>query len=194
MDRAAPEKYAVIEKAAERALHGYDVLDVADHGKASGGSGGLEEFMVLARSKETEKVAVYLFKPQQAPGSDELGLEQPGDRTRLDVLEKALWKATPKDIFFYARNVKLPGDEPVDFLVRDKFAMVGDVATGKGKKETAVKVARLYGKEHAGQFGDMTAHEVAKWMQKSTASTTEGFDELHRKLKLEFKDWQPKKP
>ncbi|MEO9195154.1 MAG: hypothetical protein ABI445_16005 [Polyangia bacterium] len=194
MDRATPDEYRVIEKAAKQnsVLRAYDVLDVAGHGKTGGGSGGLAEFMVLAKNKKTENVGVYFFKEQEAPGIDELGLRQPGDRTRLQVLENALWKEAPKDVFFYARNVKLPSDKPIDFLVRDKFAMVGDTATGKGKNETAVKVARLYGKEHAGQFGNMTASEIAHWMKKSTAAVTEGFDELHKKLKSEFKGWQPK--
>lgn len=195
MDRAAPEKYAVVEKAARQisVLRDYDVLDVAGHSKPGGGSGGLAEFLVLAKNKETEKVGVYLFKQQEAPGIDALGLKQPGDGTRLDVLEKTLWKATPGDVFFYARGVKLPGSRPMDFLVRNKFAMVGDTATGKDRNVTALKVARLYGREHAGQFGDMTAPEVAHWMKTSITAVTEGFDELHKKLKSQFKGWEPKK-
>lgn len=193
MERAKPGDYRAIERAASQdgVLRGYDVLDVARHDKVGGGSGGLTEFLVLAQRKRADKVDVFLFKEQESPGASQLGLAQPSDATRLAVLEKGLWHDAPNDVFFYARNVKLPGVPKMDFLVRNKFSMVGDVAVGKHADETAIQVARLYGREHAGQFGDLSEKELAKWMKHSTEAVVTGFDQLHQKLKADFKDWRP---
>ncbi len=187
-ERAAPDRYAAIERAARRdgVLRDYDVLDVAEHGKRGGGSGGLTEFMVLAQRRGTDKLRVYLLKEQKAPAVRELGIGQPSGRERIGQLQAALWQEVPKDVLFPLHDVKLPGERPTDFLVRNKFAMVGDDTTGKDKDRTAVKVARLYGRAHAGQFGDLTAPELADWTRQSTRSVVKAFAELRDRLAASF--------
>ena len=187
--RAPSDQYDAVVKAAQssRVLQGYYVLDIAEHAKVGGGSGGLLEYQVLARDRANDRVRLFLLKEATPPGANQLGLKQPGEASRLAILERSLWKDVPRETFFYLQNVKLPQrDEPTDFLVRDKFSMVGNVATGPKDEDTAIKVARLYGREHAGQFGDVSAADLAKWMKKSTGSVSAAFVALHGKLQAEL--------
>jgi hypothetical protein len=187
MTRASPKLYAAVAKAATRrgVLAGYEVLDIARDEQDSGGSDGILELEMLARDRKTDRVHVFVLKQQDRPGADELGIKQPSDRTRLALIERGLWKDVPANVLFYLRDVKLPGEAKMDLLVRDKLAMVDEVASGKDAAQTAVDVARLYGHEHAGQFGNMSAPELARWMGKSTHAVTDGFEQLWSQLKAE---------
>ena len=192
--RAPLAEYDAVARAAQRSpvLKNYDVLDIAQHVKTVGGSQGLVEYQLLARDRVSDHVRVFLLKEATPPGANQLGLKQPAEASRLAVLEKSLWKTVPKDVFFYVRDVKLAKmDKPMDFLVRDKFSMVGNVAKGPNDEETAIKVARLYGREHAGQFGDISAADLAKWMKKSTRSVSGAFVDLRDQLHAEFRAGTP---
>ena len=187
--RAPSDQYDAVANAAKnsRVLQGYDVLDIAEHAKVGGGSGGLTEYQVLARDRASERVRLFLLKQATPPGANQLGLKQPGEASRLALLERSLWKDVPRETFFYLRDVKLPQrDKSIDFLVRDKFSMVGNVAKGPKDEATAIKVARLYGREHAGHFGDVSAADLAKWMKKSTRSVSAAFVALQGKLQAEL--------
>ena len=188
--RAPVAEYDAVTKAAQRSpvLQRYDVLDIAKHAKVGGSSGGVVEYQVLAHDRGSDQVRVFLMKEATTPGADQLGLEQPAQALRLALLEESLWKAVPKEVFFYLREVKMPSTQkPLDFLVRDKFAMVGNTAKGPKDEDTAVKVARLYGRVHAGQFGDVSAADLAKWIEKSTRTVSDAFvvlrDQLHAELR-----------
>jgi hypothetical protein len=189
-DRARPKAYAAIVAAAGRndVLSGYRILDVVDHDESTGGSGGLAEFSLLARDQGTGRVRVFRMKEQARPGVDELGVPQPSNAVRLRRIEQSLWRDSPEGIFFFLPKVALPGERKVDFLVRDELAIEGDLASGKDKDETAVKVARLYGREHAGEFGRLSSAELASWMKQSTKTVVRGFEELHKKLEREVRD------
>jgi hypothetical protein len=144
--------------------------------------------MMLAKNKTDGKVRVFLMKQQETPGVASLGLRQGDDSERLRQLQDSLWKDKPKEVFFYMNHVKLPGQPETTFLVRDKFAMIGAVAHGSNKDDVALQTARLYGKEHAGDFGKMTAPEIAQWMEKSSKTITKGFEQLQKNLKTELDD------
>jgi len=191
-DRAPAKEYDVIVDAAKRnpVLDGYELLDVATHSKIGGGSGGLVEYQVLARDRDTDETRVFLLKERTRPGASQLGIGQPTTGTRIARLEKGLWKDVPKDVFFYLHDVSLPGRKgAVDFLVRDKLAIVGNVAKNVKDKATAVQVASLYGREHAGQFGALRKKELAAWMKGSTSSVSDAYSTLRDKLRTELETW-----
>lgn len=192
--RASAETYRAVERVAKHDgfLSHYEVLDIASHAKTDGGSGGLIEYELLAREHGKDEPRVFLLKEQNEPGSAQLGLPQASDAGRLDQLEAGLWKDVPKGVFFYMRGVSVPGrDRPIDLLARDKLAIVGNVASGSNAKETALRVARLYGREHAGQFGGLGADELSHWMEHSTKAVSRGFETLRKQLRSELKTWTP---
>jgi hypothetical protein len=190
-DRAAPKAYAAIEEAARTntILSGYNVLDIAPDGKSSGGSGGEKEYLLLARKKENGKVHVYRMKEQKTPGAHDLGLPQPAVDDRLKDLGKDFWGDLPEDVFFYMRGVKL-GGRSINFLVRNEFSLQSQEVTRSTEKEMALRAARVYGRAHAGDFGELSAGQIADWMEESTKSLVKGFGELRSKLHAASKSHQ----
>jgi hypothetical protein len=188
--RAPPKAYAVIEQAAKAnaVLHGYDVLDIAEAGKSTGGSGGVKEYRLLARKKENGKVHVFLMKEQKTPGAHDLGVPQPAVDDRIKVLGKDLWgDDVPEDVFFYMHDVKLEG-RSINFLVRNEFSLKSQAVTRSNKQEMALRAARVYGRAHAGDFGELSAEQIADWMEESTHALVKGFGELRHKLHAKSKD------
>jgi hypothetical protein len=182
-DRATSASYDAIEKKAARdpVLRDYDVLDIAETGKPDGGSGGLSEYLVLARKKTNGKTQVYLLKEQKTPGAHELGGPQPRVTDRIKLFKKDLWtEEMPDDVFFYMQGVKI-GGRSVDFLVRNQFSRMS-AASDTGPDEDAIRAARIYGRAHAGDFGKLTAQQIADWMVPSSAAVAQALEEVHGKL------------
>jgi hypothetical protein len=189
--RPIARAYRAIERAAavSKVLAGYRVLDIAHHVKVAGGSAGHIEYLVLAQRPSSTKLDVFLFKEQTAPGINDLGLPEPGNGERIRVLESAFWKELPEKDFFYVRKVRVPGrTAPVDFLVRDNFAFQGFLPEGsQAKREAlAIRVAKLYGREHGGNFEGISAKELAHWMRESSKAIADGYEQLHRQLKKDI--------
>ena len=186
--RVGAKDFRTIARAAatDSVLRDYQILDVITHEAAGGGSGGIVELEMLARGPNG-KPAVFVLKQQLEPGAAALGIAQPNDGQRIPEIERGLWGEARNNVFFYLRGVGLSGAAPMDFLVRDQLAIAGEVATGKHADETAVRVARLYGRAHAGHFGSLPERALARWMNASSRAVSDGFEELHDKLKKEVK-------
>jgi hypothetical protein len=187
-ERAAPAAYAAIaaNAGANAVFKDYELLDIADDGKSTGGSGGMLEFRLLMRKKATGKVHVYMMKEQQVPGAATLGVRQPSVGQRITLFKKDLWtEEMPADVFFYMQGVKI-GGRSIDFLVRNQFSQAS-YDPGRRSNEVAVDAARVYGRAHAGDFGNLTEGQIADWMEQSAEAMTQALGEVHQKLRDESK-------